>query len=62
MSILSASITTKYTFYSAYNLANRRYLKPVVGGIGSLRSPIPILLKSQTKDFAVIGEADIFYD
>ena len=31
------------------NLANRWYLKTVVGGIGSLRSPIPILLKSQEK-------------
>ena len=42
-------LTTKYTFYSAYNLANRRYLKTVVGGIGSLRSPIPVLLKLQEK-------------
>ena len=49
MSILSASITTKYTFYSAYNLANRRYLKTIVRGIGSLRSPIPVLLKLQEK-------------
>ena len=31
------------------NLANRRYLKTVVGGIGSLRSPIPVLLKLQEK-------------
>ena len=44
------------------NLANRRYLKTVVGGIGSLRSPIPVLLKLQTKDFTFIGETDNFYD
>ncbi len=31
------------------NLANRRYLKTVERGIGSLRSPIPILLDAQSR-------------